>query len=60
MPRPDKKQKSDQQNLRHLRDQQQANPKDKVKAHGSMQGSGKEQGASGQEGEAGQQHNQYR
>ncbi|HEX5939383.1 MAG TPA: hypothetical protein VFZ12_03405 [Dehalococcoidia bacterium] len=59
MARPDKEPKSDQQNLRDLKDQQ-VNPKHKVKSHGSMQGSGKEQGASGQEGEAGQQQNQYR
>ena len=59
MARPDKAKKSDKQNLRDLRDEE-ANPKDKVKAHGSMQGSGKEQGASGQEGKAGQQQNQYR
>jgi hypothetical protein len=59
MPRPDKEKKSDQQNLRELKEQE-INPKDKVKAHRSMQGSGKEQGASGQEGKAGQQQNQYR
>jgi hypothetical protein len=59
MPRPDKEKKSDQQNLRELKEQE-INPKDKVKAHGSMQASGKEQGASGQEGKAGQQQNQYR
>jgi hypothetical protein len=58
-PRPDKEKKSDQQNLRELKEQE-INPKDKVKAHGSMQASGKEQGASGQEGKAGQQQNQYR